>query len=315
MLSEILMASVGTKREEKPDRIPGITCSQLFPCPYRLYKMHIGEVWEEELTPQRVLNMRDGWYQESQSIELLKEMAGIRIGDRQASVMVGKSNIPGHIDGTVVLDGKKRLWEHKAWNSSSFGWFVSKGIDYYPGQKAQVNAYLLGMQLDECIFFVKNKDNNDYCDSLVPLDKEFVLPIIEWADAIRLEGWTPKPKLCKYCAWCDMRCFGQIVDFSWIKEAKAPEMAEKWKQGDKLAKVGEMMKDEARTYFVGNVKEGVEGIIGNKDLLLVEDLKIQKIIQHRFDISRQRIIEEFGPVGLVKVGVERDIVTYRIQEV
>jgi len=315
VLSEILFASVPTKREEKPDRVPGITCSQLFPCPYKLYKIHIGEVWSEELTPQQILNMRNGWTAEEESIKLLEEMAGISIGDRQASVTVGKSNIPGHIDGTVILDSKKRLWEHKAWNDSSFSWFVSRGIEYYPGQKAQVNAYMLGMGLEECIFFVKNKDSNDYFDKLIPLDKEFILPIIEWADNIRLEGWVPEPKLCKYCAWCDMKCFGQVVDFSWIKEAQAPEMAEKWKQGDKLVKVGDMMKEEARTFFVGNVKEGIDGLIGDEDLLIVEDLKIQKIIQHRFDVTKEAVLREFGPEGLVRVGVERDIVTYRIKEV
>ena len=312
MLSEILFAS--TKREARPDRIPGITCSALFPCPYRLYKVHIGEPWEEEWDARQILNAQDGWFQEEQSIQLLKE-AGIRIGDRQAHVDVGGSHIPGHIDGTVTLGGKKRLWEHKAWSESSFDWFVSRGIDYYPGQKAQVNAYMLGMELDECILFLKRKDNNDYFDAIIPLERGFILPIIEWADKIRLEGWVPEPKLCKYCAHCSTRCFGHIVDFSWIKEAKAPEMAEKWRQGDKLTKVGEMMKDEARLYFVGSIKEGVEGLIGTQDVLLVEGLKIMKVIQHRLDISRAAIIREFGPEALIRVGVERDVVTYRIGEV
>lgn len=320
MLSEILKASVPTKREAKPDRVPGITCSQLFPCPYRLYKTHIGEVWEEELTPQQILNMEDGWDQEAQSIRRLKEKAGIVIRDRQAYVSVGKSRIPGHIDGTVTLDDKKRLWEHKAWDESPFDWFVSKGIEHRPGEKAQVNAYMLGRGLNECIFFLKKKNNNDYYDSIIPLDMDFILPIIEWADRIRLEGWVPEPKLCQYCAYCYARCFGQIVDFSWIKEAKAPEMAKKWRDGYQLSSVGEMYMQEARTFFTGQVLEKgrqvkqFPGLIGDEDLLLVEGLKIRKIPQHRFDISKQAIIEEFGAEALIKVGVERDIVTYRIGE-
>ena len=319
MLSEILFASTSTKREERPDRTSGLSCSQLFPCPYRLYKVHIGEVWGEELTPQQVLNMSDGWDVESQSINRLKE-AGIIVGDRQASVTIGKSKIIGRIDGTVVLGGKKRLWEHKAWNSSSFDWFVSRGIEAYPGQKAQVNAYMLGMGLDECIFFVKKKDNNDYCDIIVPIDKDFILPIIGWADRIRLNGWIPEPKLCKWCAHCNMGCFGHVVDFSWITEAEAPEMVEKWRQGYKLATVGEMYMQEARTFFTGQVLEKgrqirkFPGLIGDRELLLVEGLRIRRVLQHRFDVSKQAILEEFGPEALVRVGVEREIATYRIEE-
>ncbi len=319
MLTEILKASVKTKREEKPDRAPGISCSSLFPCPYRLYKVHVGEVWDEELTAQQVLNMEDGWDQEEQSIKRLRK-ANIGINDRQTSILVGKSNIPGHIDGTVTLGKVKRLWEHKAWNASAFGWFISRGITYRPGEKAQINAYMWGMGLDECIFMVKNKDNNDYHDSTIPYEKGFILPIIEWADKIRLEGWVPEPKLCKYCAYCYTKCFGEVIDFSWIKEAKAPEMAKRWRDGYKLTSVGEVYMQEARTFFTGQVLEKSRqvkkfpGLIGDDEFLLVEGLKIKKTVQHRFDISKARVIQEFGPEGLMKVGKENDIDTYRIQE-
>lgn len=320
MLSEILFASIPPRRTQKPDRVPGITCSQLFPCPYKLYKAHIGEVWEQEVTPQQELNMEDGWDQEEQSVRRLKEKAGITIDDRQASVIVGKSKIPGHIDGTVTLNSKKRLWEHKAWNESSFGWFVSRGIEYRPGEKAQINSYMLGMGLDECIFFLKQKNNNDYFDAIIPYEEKFILPIIEWADKIRLEGWVPEPILCKHCAHCYLDCFGQVVDFSWIKEAKAPEMVKKWRDGYQLSSVGEMYMQEARTFFTGQVLEKGKqvkkfpGLIGDEELLLVEGLKIRKIPMHRFDVSKQAIIEEFGAEALIKVGVEKDIITYRIGE-
>lgn len=45
MLSEILFAGVKTEREERPDRVPGLSCSGLYPCPYRLYLAHTGKVW------------------------------------------------------------------------------------------------------------------------------------------------------------------------------------------------------------------------------------------------------------------------------
>lgn len=321
MLSEILFAAVGTEREEKPDRIPGISCSALFPCPYRLYKVHIGETWREELTPRDILNMEDGWDQEEQTVRRLWEKAKIEILSRtpeKRRVRIGESKIPGSCDGTVFLNGKEYLWEHKAMNENSFWAFLKWGLQARPDVKAQVNGYMLGKKLDEAIIMAKYKDGNDYSDIVEPLDKKFIIPIIEWADKIRIEGWVPEPKLCEYCAHCGLRCFGEVLDFSWIIEAKAPEMAEKWRQGDKLVKVGDMLKDEARTYFVGKKdKDGdmlAEGIIGDKDVLLCEGLKIQRIIQHRWDISRKSIIDEFGTDGFFKVARQNDITTYRIGE-
>ena len=318
MLSEILFASVPTKRAERPDRVPGISCSQLFPCPYRLYKVHTGFALEEELTSRDVLNMDDGWWQEEQTIQRLKQYAGINISSRQQRITVGKSQIPGTIDGIVRLSEKTRLWEHKAWSIENFGSFVRWGLERFPQQKAQVNAYMLGTQLDECLFMVKHKDTNDYRDIVVPLDREFILPIIEWADRIRMDKWVPEPELCKYCGYCGLNCFGTVVDFSWVAEAKAGEMAEKWREGKKLQAVGEMMIDDARTYFVGKKdKEGnvlAEGIIGDKELLLVEGLKIQLVPQRRWDISRESIIREFGVEGFLKVASEKVLTTYRITE-
>lgn len=318
MLSEVLFASVPTKREERGDRTPGLSGSQLFPCPYRLYKVHIGEVWEEELEPREILNMEDGWDQESQSVRRLAK-AGIVIENRQARVMIGKSGIPGSIDGTFTLNGKKRLWEHKAWGENPFQLLLWRGLEAFPGAKAQVNGYMVGMGLDEADLFVKKKDNNDYFDKVYRLDEEFITPIIEWADRIRLEGWVPEPQLCEYCTHCGLGCFGKILDFSWIGEADAHEMVEKWKKGKQFQAVGDMYVDEARTYFVGKKDKYdniiAEGIIGDKDLLVVEDLEIKKIIQHRFEVTKQRVMEVFGPEGLIQVGKEKDVVTYRIGEV
>jgi len=318
MLSEVLFASVQTKREREEGRAPGLSISQLFPCPYRLYKVHMGEIQEKELEPRQVLNMADGWDVEEQSVRRLAG-AGVLIKDRQAKVRIGKSGIPGSIDGTFTLNGKKRLWEHKAWGENSFGQFLWKGLDTFPGAKAQINGYMVGMNLDEADFFVKKKDNNDYFDKLYRLDEKFIIPIIEWADRIRLEGWVPEPRPCEYCTYCGLDCFGKILDFSWIGEADAHEMVVKWKQGDKLVKVGEMFRDGARAYFVGEKDKYdnviTEGIIGDRDLLLVEDLEVKKITQHRFGVSKQKVMEVFGPEGLVQVGEEKEVVQYRIREV
>lgn len=314
MLTELLKTAVEARGNiPQPDRAPGLSCSALFPCPYFLYVVQTGQVQKEELSAQQLLNMSDGWDQEEQSVRRLKEILGIIVKNRQARVTVGRSNIPGKIDGEVEF-GTRYLWEHKAWASNRFDWFVTRGIDAYPGEKTQINAYMLGRGLTECIFYVKRKENNDYHDPVVKLDKSFIVPIIEWADKIRIEKWTPEPKLCEYCSHCGIKCFGEVIDFSWIKEAKASEMADKWRKGKKLTDVGNFLIDEARTYFVGDKKRTIKGLIGEEDLLLVEGLKVQRIIQHRFDIRKERVLEEFGTAGLMKVGEENNVVQYKITD-
>ena len=318
MLSEILFASVPLKREPRGDRVPGLSISQLFPCPYRLYKTNTGEVWAEEMDPRQILNAEDGWNQEQQSVERLAK-AGIKIEERQKFTSIGKSGVPGHIDGTFILNGKKRLWEHKAWGNENFSLLTARGLEVFPGAKAQINGYMLGMGLDECSFFVKRKENNDYFDPLVHIDEEFILQIVEWCDRIRLERWEPKPELTKWCSYCGLGCFGPVIDFSWIKDAKADEMVEKWKKGKAFRDMGDMLIDEARTYFVGKKDKYdnilVEGIIGDRDLLMVSDLEIKRIIQHRADVDRQKVLQELGPDGLMRVLVEKRVVAYRIREV
>jgi len=261
--------------------------------------------------------MNDGWDQEEQSVARLAK-AGIKIIDRQMKVTVGESKVPGSLDGAFILGGKKRLWEHKAYDqqADAVKSLLLSGFDHLPNQKAQSNGYMLGAGLDEVNFFVKVKNNNDYIDRTFPIDRPFITEIVSWCDRIRLEGWKPKPIECQWCANCYSDCFGPTLDFGRIGEALEEEMVEKWKRGDQYKRVGEMLLEEARACFVGTKdKDGnvlSEGLIGDKDLLLLGDIQVKKIMQHRFDIRKEKIVEEFGVEGLFKVGEEKDITTYRI---
>jgi len=44
-------------------------------------------------------------------------------------------------------------------------------------------------------------------------------------------------------------------------------------------------------------------------------LRIQRILQHRFSIRKERVLQEFGPEGLMKVGEESRVISYRITSV
>lgn len=319
MLSEILEAAAPTKREIRSDRAPGISMSSLFPCPYRLRLVHDNKYWSQEITPQQHYNMDDGWYQEEQSVRRLKK-AGVTIIDRQKKVTVGKSMVPGTMDGAFALDGVRRVWEHKAYdqNANAIWVLVNFGFDSLPSQKAQTNGYMLGDGSDEAVFFVKIKNNNNYVDRLVRLDRPFIEEIVEWCDKIRLEDWKPEPVECSWCSSCGVGCFDEAIDMSWIASADSSEMVDKWKKGKQFIGIGEMMQEEADAVFIGiKNKEGKfiqKGLIGDKELLVLPGLEIKKVVAHQFNIDKQLVLQEFGPEGLVKVGREKDVIQYRHKE-
>lgn len=318
MLSEILFASVKTTREPKGDRAPGISISGLYPCPYRMYLVHTDQLYkDEELTPQQVLNMDDGWLAENQAVERLAN-AGIKVEERQTGIFIGKSRIPGRPDGIISLNNERKLWEFKAMNYDRYSELTRWGLKTFLNYKAQINGYMVGKNLDSCWFMAKHKDSNDYYDMEVKLDKTFIMPIIDWCDKIRLEGWIPEPKECSACSNCGVGCFGAIADFSWIGKIDEHEMVKKWKDGKAYRDIGESMMEEAKAAFCGvQDKYGnliVPGLIGDKEELWVEELRIQKILQHRFDISKQKVLEEFGPDGLMKVADEKIVRYYRVTD-
>jgi len=312
MLSNILLAGPNRPRTSTK----GISVSGLYPCPHAIYKIWLGGS-ADEITPQQEMLMDDGKWQEEQTVQRLASR-GIKIENRQMEVVVGKAMIRGHIDGLVTLNGTTRLFEHKAMGYDRFSLLKQRRLEAFPGYRTQVQVYMLGLEVGECDFFAKHKDSCEPWDFIEPFDKVYAQQIVDWTDSIVLDKWEPQPELCPLCARCGFDCFGAILDMSGVKEASAPDMVEKWKKGKALVDVGEMLLDESRAFFIGKKdKNGnvlVEGIIGDNEVLLVEDLEIKRVILHRFDVSKAKIVELFGPEALLKVSEEKDVVTYRIRE-
>jgi len=305
MLSQILYAAAPRERNND-GRPPGITISQLFPCPYRLYLVHTNQYWEQSLSPQVFYNMDDGAWQEEQSVRRLKK-SGIEIFDRQQAVTVGKSSIPGHIDGKFRVQDVTYLWEHKAYDADSLHVqdFKAEGLDGLPMQKAQVNGYLLGTGLKYADFFIKLKNNNNYLDQVVERDDDFILQIVEWCDKIRLEGWKPEPTECKWCTKCGRGCF-DTIDFSDITSFTDEKAARKWLEGDKLEKIGKLMKEEAREFLISKMGEAQVMDVANL-------LRIRRVSFTTFAINQSKLLEAFGPAALVVAGEEREQTQYRFK--
>jgi len=320
MLSEILEAWA-PQLQKQNKHAGGISASSLYPCPHRLYLVHTGEFMRQRgaFTPQQLLNMADGNDQEEQSVRRLKS-AGIEIIDRQNRITIGESKVPGAYDGAFVLNNRKYLWEHKAYdqNTEAVQFVQMWGMDRLPAQRAQTNAYMLGAGLEWCDFFIKVKNNNNYIDLPYKIDRPFIDEIVNWCDKIRLEDWKPEPVECKWCRTCGVGCFGDAPDLSWIGEATDAEAVDKWIKGKQFVNIGKMMQEEADAVLIGiRNKEGgfiKKGLIGDKDVLVLPGLQISRMTSHRFDIDKSLILEEFGPEGLMKVGRGHEITSYRHKE-
>ncbi len=316
MLSEILDAYAPHYEKSREPHAPGISMSGLFPCPYWLWLVHTEQAYQREWTSQQIWNLDDGHDQEDQSVRRL-EAAGVHIQNRQRTVYIGKSKVPGHYDGDFTLFGRNWLWEHKAYDSQSDAvqFLRMWGMDKLPSQRAQTNAYMLGGGLEWCNFFVKVKNNNTYIDEPYSIDRPFIDEIVEWCDRIRLDNWTPEKKPCEWCSMCRASCFGDIIDSTWVQTASETDAVDKWIQGKQFVNIGSMMQEEADVVLIGiRAKDGhfiQKGLIGDKDVLLLPGMVIKKTVSHRLNMDKSLILQHFGPEGLIKVGRNSISVSYR----
>lgn len=316
MLREIVLAATKTENERKGE---GISCSGLFPCPYRLYLVEKELMWLRPPTPVQKLNMEDGWDQEEQAVARLKR-AKVEVIRRGEEVTLGKAKIKGHIDGVVTLAGISYVWEHKARRDDTIAAMKQSGLKFFPDIKSQANAYMLGLDIPQTIIQTKDKENNDIFDFVIRIDLPFIEEILEWVDKIKLEGWIPEPKETEYCSHCGVNCFLETqIDMSGITDATAPEMAEKWRQAKQLIFVGTNLEEVCKAFFTGEVDKKTKerltgGLIGDNEVLFVEDLKIKKIKSHKSEVSKTLLLENYGPDALALCTIETPIEYYVIKD-
>ena len=82
---------------------------------------------------------------------------------------------------------------------------------------------------------------------------------------------------------------------------------------------GKALQEAADALLIGiRDKEGnfvQKGFIGDGDRLLVPGLEIRKLTSTRHNIDEHLVLKYFGAEGLVKVMIEKPVVSYRHKEV
>ena len=150
--------------------------------------------------------------------------------------------VEGHPDGFLIDNGVK-LTECKSMASYSYERFEVGEID--DGYKAQINMYLEGTGLDECILVAMNKDNGVLGEMLIKKDPKIVKNAKDgFSDVLKsTKGFLPNPMYvadekgtypwqCLYCAyhgWCKTNAEKVLVGRSYKLREKPVKKTEKEK--------------------------------------------------------------------------------------
>jgi hypothetical protein len=172
LLFEKLKAYLVAKNAERPPS-KNITLSNLGACRRQLgYKYHGFPALPAD--SDRVFVFDDGTNLH-ESIRQLMLKAGIQLEDQEKRVeakLLPEYSVRGQIDGIVVLDGHKYLFELKSASSGSF-WKMLKG-DLGLRYTAQIQASLEATGLTSCVVLLKNKENGQFGEVAVYKDDDII---------------------------------------------------------------------------------------------------------------------------------------------
>lgn len=192
---------------------PHMGASQLgHPCDRWLWLSFRWAVVEQ--FPGRILRLfRRGQNEEAQIVRDLRAI-GVDVqktGPQQSRVDFG-SHVSGSIDGIAESgvphgDGKRHVLEFKTHSKKSFDDLEDNGVKKSkPMHYAQMQAYMLGTQIDHALYVAVCKDDDRIWAERIDFDKDLANKLIERGKRIALSDRMPEPLSadpswyqCKYC--------------------------------------------------------------------------------------------------------------------
>lgn len=148
-----------------------LRCSLLGHCPKKIAYMLMGED-KRELQPRARVTFLFGDIIEAIAVTLIKSASGIELIDQQKEIDF--EGVKGHIDGVVIIDNKKYLFECKSMSDFSFRDLQRTGLDNTWGYLTQTNVYLEALGLNEAILFAINKNTGAFDEVLIKKDFKII---------------------------------------------------------------------------------------------------------------------------------------------
>lgn len=319
MLSQVVLASYG-EIEDDGIHHGQLTVTGISPCPYGTYINYHKLDKDDPPTGSDILRMSNGHWQEDECVENLRH-AGYKIrftGKEQMTLHIGKTSVTGRPDGLITVNGHEDVLSIKAMNGMRYNKFKSKGLEAEPFIKSQEQLYLASEELKNTMagtwIYAKHKDSCAPFDLYEPKDLAWSKPLIEALEAITLGNEVVKrPQsiipLCSHCRHSTF-CWKEeafTVDMSGTKVLSLPEATAKWHEAKFHQDYGDELMKDVRVVF--------QEALGDKDLLLADDLRIKKIVSTRSGISEKKFIKKYGVAALAEVMESKEISFMRITEV
>jgi CRISPR/Cas system-associated exonuclease Cas4 (RecB family) len=272
-----------------------LSITRISPCPYETFIEAYNLDPRENMDPVALMRMEDGHWQEKQIIEHLARTGWemTHTGEDQMTVHVGRTEIPGRPDGFIKVGGAWDQLEVKAVNEDRYHRMVRKGIEGRIRCQTQLcmsSREERDMGIERTWVYSKHKDSCTPHDFDEIYDPEYAKPVMEAADRI-MEGWKPEKKEHDLCASCNHKVYcwqpDIILDMDGITAVEGmKKYVDMWKEGKDRERRGKELVKEARGVL--------EGVVGEDDVALVEDLKLQRVIRHTPSIPLDRYLEIHG---------------------
>ena len=192
----------------------------------------------------------------------LQEEEDMIVYDEQLEVVIKRDQyiLTGHIDGKVLDVGGKipKLLEIKSMSEGEFYRWLRGRWEGFETYAAQVSLYMKGLSLDECLYYVKNRNTGDVDRAIIasPRDAELILAQIDVAVHWVLNSKTlitaefdPSSIDCKRCFYRDQICALETKIPDEVTKKDLDDHAELWRAGKIKADEGELQMEIAKTRF------------------------------------------------------------------
>jgi hypothetical protein len=202
--------------------------------------------------------------------------------DEQLEISIKRDQytLVGHIDGKVIDVGGKHamLLEIKSMSQGEFDRWMRGRWEAFETYAAQVSLYMRGTGLDECLYYVKNR-NSGYVDQAimsVPRDVDLILAQLDVAvqyviatQSLVLAEYDPTSIECRRCGFRDELCLPEIKSLDHNTNMELDAFVELWRAGKAKSDEGGIQMETAKVRF--------------KEILQL--LETEKMIHNKLSIS------------------------------
>lgn len=192
----------------------------------------------------------------------LQEEEDMIVYDEQLEVVIKRDQyvLTGHIDGKVLDVGGKipKLLEIKSMSEGEYYRWLRGRWEAFETYAAQASLYMKGLGLDECLYYVKNRNTGDVDRAVMgpPRDAELIMSqidvAVQWVLSTKTliaADFDPASIDCKRCFYRDQICLPEEKIPDDITRKDLDVHVHLWRAGKAKVDEGETQMEIAKVRF------------------------------------------------------------------